>query len=182
MGSKDANILEAATRCFVRYGFSKTTMNDIAREAGVARQTLYNAYPGKNDVLRAAMRNNVDAIFEQVENGWAEMDSFEDKLDLFYQLGPLAWWDMVQTAPDTAELIDGLHSVGAEVLNEANARWAKRFEALISEHFPETTDIPSMADFLFSSAANAKVGASDRAMIERRLLTLRRAVVALLAV
>ena len=56
MNSRTQNILEAAQIVFARYGVSKTTMSDIAREAGVARQTVYNAFATKNEVLREVVR------------------------------------------------------------------------------------------------------------------------------
>lgn len=38
--SPDERVLQVAGQLFLRYGFEKTTMDDIAREAGVAKATL----------------------------------------------------------------------------------------------------------------------------------------------
>ena len=43
--------LDAAMRCFERLGAERATMVDVAREAGVTRQTLYNHFPGGKDTL-----------------------------------------------------------------------------------------------------------------------------------
>jgi AcrR family transcriptional regulator len=43
--------LDAAMRCFELLGPERTTMVDIARAAGVTRQTLYNHFPGGKDTL-----------------------------------------------------------------------------------------------------------------------------------
>jgi AcrR family transcriptional regulator len=43
--------LDAALRCFERLGARRTTMVDVAEEAGVTRQTLYNYFPGGKDTL-----------------------------------------------------------------------------------------------------------------------------------
>ncbi|WID94727.1 helix-turn-helix domain-containing protein [Bosea vestrisii] len=48
-------IAEAALRLFARYGYKRTSMDDIAREAGVARATLYLHFKGKDDVFRAML-------------------------------------------------------------------------------------------------------------------------------
>jgi AcrR family transcriptional regulator len=42
----EVRILEAAHRCVARWGVSKTTLDDIAREAGCSRATVYRAVPG----------------------------------------------------------------------------------------------------------------------------------------
>ena len=41
---------------FSRYGVKRTSMVDLAQEAGVSRQTLYNVFRNKDDVLRALIR------------------------------------------------------------------------------------------------------------------------------
>lgn len=48
-------VAEAALRLFARYGYKRTSMDDIAREAGVARATLYLHFKGKDDVFRAML-------------------------------------------------------------------------------------------------------------------------------
>jgi len=39
-GTRSAGIVEAATGVFLRYGFSRTTMGDIAGAAGISRASL----------------------------------------------------------------------------------------------------------------------------------------------
>lgn len=53
MGSVDRrkNILDAATRLFRHHGHAKTTMADIAREAGVAVGSVYLDVPSKEAIV-----------------------------------------------------------------------------------------------------------------------------------
>lgn len=44
-------IVEAASRIFIERGYLATTLSGIAREAGVAIQTIYNSIGSKRDVL-----------------------------------------------------------------------------------------------------------------------------------
>jgi AcrR family transcriptional regulator len=44
-------VLDAAIRCVSRWGMAKTSVEDIAREAGISRATLYRLFPGGRDVL-----------------------------------------------------------------------------------------------------------------------------------
>ncbi|MBL6635247.1 MAG: TetR/AcrR family transcriptional regulator [Actinobacteria bacterium] len=53
--SEDA-VLDAALRCSHRLGFSKVTIDDICRESGVSRATVYRLFPGGRDVLFEALR------------------------------------------------------------------------------------------------------------------------------
>jgi len=44
-------ILEAGYACVARYGLAKTTVEDVARAAGLSRATLYRQFPGGRDQL-----------------------------------------------------------------------------------------------------------------------------------
>lgn len=48
-------IADAALRLFARYGYKRSSMDDIAREAGLAKATLYLHFKGKDDVFRAML-------------------------------------------------------------------------------------------------------------------------------
>ncbi|HEX4334459.1 MAG TPA: TetR/AcrR family transcriptional regulator [Polyangiaceae bacterium] len=57
-----AAILEAASRVFLRYGFKKTSMDDLARAAGLSRQGLYLHFPTKEALFKAAVSNLVTML------------------------------------------------------------------------------------------------------------------------
>lgn len=44
-------ILAAAYRCIARVGMARTTLDEVAREAGISRPTLYRHFPGGREVL-----------------------------------------------------------------------------------------------------------------------------------
>lgn len=70
MSSKSEQILAAAFEAFSRYGLQKTTMGDIAKSAGVSRQTLYNIYENKETVLAAVVRNVADETRIHIVDLW----------------------------------------------------------------------------------------------------------------
>jgi AcrR family transcriptional regulator len=50
-GGSAERIVDAALRCVARWGAAKTTLDDVAREAGCGRATLYRLFPGGRDAL-----------------------------------------------------------------------------------------------------------------------------------
>ncbi|WP_441228550.1 helix-turn-helix domain-containing protein [Tardiphaga sp. 20_F10_N6_6] len=53
LDAKTDHILDAALPLFVRHGFRKTSMADIARAAGISRASLYLSFNSKEDLFRA---------------------------------------------------------------------------------------------------------------------------------
>lgn len=77
---KGAQILDGAARVFAQYGFKKTNMGDIVREAGVARATLYKYYRSKEEVFRAVLTREMGEILEEVRTAVATEATTADKL------------------------------------------------------------------------------------------------------
>ena len=47
-------LMDAGIVCIKKYGFDKATIKEIAKESGIARQTVYNYYKNKNELLADA--------------------------------------------------------------------------------------------------------------------------------
>jgi AcrR family transcriptional regulator len=58
---KQAEILDAATAVFLRYGYRKTSMDDLARAAGLSRQGLYLHFRTKEALFHAVVEHAVAA-------------------------------------------------------------------------------------------------------------------------
>ena len=184
MTPKHQTIVSAAHAMFIRYGYAKTTMNDIAREAGVARQTLYNAFPGKPEILRAVVRLMGDTLLEEVENTWEGVQSPEEKLQVFHDLFPLRIYDITLQTPDASALWEGMYKEAAAEIAAMNMRWLEMLTEVLS------TDAAAqgggfspkdIAEFFFSASLNAKYGADDRDHLVRRLVVIKSATMALIA-
>lgn len=72
-------ILDAAEKLFIRDGYVPTSMAAIAKEAGVALKTVYNAFETKSGLLRALWHRNLRGGREDVPVG--EQAWFREVLD-----------------------------------------------------------------------------------------------------
>jgi AcrR family transcriptional regulator len=54
-GDRRQRILDATYTCVARWGVSKTTLEDAARQAGLSRATIYRYFPGGRDELISAV-------------------------------------------------------------------------------------------------------------------------------
>ncbi len=78
--SKESAILEAATRSFLRKGFSGVSMEEIARESNVAKQTLYGYFKGKDDLFRAIIHAQSDGFFSTLPHNDDQTQNIEEFL------------------------------------------------------------------------------------------------------
>ena len=47
-------VLDAASRCFARQGFSATSIDDVIRESGLSAGAVYRYFDGKDDLIAAS--------------------------------------------------------------------------------------------------------------------------------
>lgn len=60
-------ILEAARRRFARFGPQKTTMEEVAREAGCSRATVYSYFGNKQELYASLLEADAEDFIEEVE-------------------------------------------------------------------------------------------------------------------
>lgn len=60
-------IVTRAAGLFDQSGYSNTTMDDIAKDVGVAKPTLYHYFPSKDDILHAIHGEFIDLLIERHE-------------------------------------------------------------------------------------------------------------------
>jgi AcrR family transcriptional regulator len=82
---RHAEILDAARRVFAARGFEGACMDDIARHAGMAKGTIYLYYPSKQEVYRAALREGLEALLDQLRRSVGSAQGARQKIRAFIQ-------------------------------------------------------------------------------------------------
>ncbi len=70
--SESLRILEFCENYFMKYGFQKTTMDEIAKELRISKKTIYKHFSSKSDLVRAVfirIRNDLSGQIEAIVNG-----------------------------------------------------------------------------------------------------------------
>jgi AcrR family transcriptional regulator len=74
----EARAIEATLTCIARHGLSKTTIDDVAREAGCSRATLYRYFGSKQDLVCSAVRAEADRVTGACREAAAGAATLED--------------------------------------------------------------------------------------------------------
>jgi AcrR family transcriptional regulator len=121
-----ARLLDAATACIARVGVTKTTLDDVAREARCSRATLYRYFPGKPALMGALVARESAALEAALLVASADAESLTDAV-VAVVLAAAAWLaaqpalSFVMTA-EPEILLPHLAFDGADRVLQAGAR------------------------------------------------------------
>jgi AcrR family transcriptional regulator len=77
----DGRLVGAALACIERWGVAKTTLEDVAREAGCSRATVYRAFPGgKRALLQAVAASELAGLFDALSSSLEAAEDLEELL------------------------------------------------------------------------------------------------------
>ncbi|MBL4861437.1 MAG: TetR/AcrR family transcriptional regulator [Crocinitomicaceae bacterium] len=60
MDEKRLEILERATSVYMKFGIKSVTMDDLARELGISKKTIYKYFDDKNDLVKSIIEMKVE--------------------------------------------------------------------------------------------------------------------------
>ncbi len=124
-------ILDSAKTAFLAYGFSRTTMDDIARATKLSRPALYLHFKNKTAIYRALaermLRDSV-GIAEAELNGDGH---FEQRLFRAIDCALLMHMAEIMQAPHGSELLDVKNDLAADLLGEWQMAMTSLFATFI---------------------------------------------------
>lgn len=65
-GERQRQILDNARTIFARYGYRKTTIEDIGKACGLGKAALYHYYSGKEEIFAEVVRAETDRLLGQI--------------------------------------------------------------------------------------------------------------------
>jgi len=130
------SILEAARELFTRYGYKKTTMEDIAQALGKGKSSLYYYFKNKEEIFQAVIDGEEEILFSKLR---AVVDS---------QLNPQEKMrKYVEVRMETLRELENYHKAisedmiaGFDFLDHMKGRSEKEETALIKEILDEGVD------------------------------------------
>jgi AcrR family transcriptional regulator len=134
-------ILAAARTCFLRYGYGKTSLDDIAQEAGLSRPLLYRKYANKEAIFSAVY----DAVFLARFDAAAPIASGRgtpaDKLVAMCETVWVEPYAMILKAPRPAEFWAACEQIIPEILSDHRRRWRALVGTVLAKDLVEVFDL-----------------------------------------
>jgi AcrR family transcriptional regulator len=125
-------LLEAAVGVFARFGFRKTSMDDIARAAGVSRQGLYLLFSNKEELFRRAVDHSLSS---QLSAAMTVLSQHELALEERLVAACDEWSGRFvgRLGADAADLMCVSTTLAGEILANYEARFERALASAIEE-------------------------------------------------
>jgi len=83
---KRLSIAQSATQLFLEIGYSKLTVSDVAKNAGIAKGSIYKYFDSKEDIVFAIIENEQDSYDKEILYKIKSANTIEDKILALFDL------------------------------------------------------------------------------------------------
>lgn len=130
--AKKAKVIEAAQASFLRYGYRRVTMGDIASAAGLSRPALYLHFCNKETIFEAVLRAFMARAIDEVRAGLAQQGTVEDQLRFAFEVWAVRPFSLLAAAPDAKELIDCGFEFARGAINQGTEAFETELAAILA--------------------------------------------------
>ena len=124
-------ILNAAQRLFTQFGFRRTSIDDIAREAGIAKGTVYLYFDGKEAVFRAMQARNLAEAQAACDAAEMAGGSLRDRLRGVLEALYASLYDRYGQSEHLVELNSTRLAVGPDIASQVDETYARRIAGFL---------------------------------------------------
>lgn len=78
--SVEESILDAAEKCFARFGVQKTSVGDISTAANLSRASVYRCFANRDAIIEGVMLRDAARIFKEMLLHIEPFESLEDRI------------------------------------------------------------------------------------------------------
>lgn len=118
-------LLEKALDVFVRYGYRKTSMDDVASAAGISRQTIYLHFRSKEALFRAGTEYLFDGALHVVEAALESGEPIEDALVSAFDAWHGRFVETFLRSPHIGEIMEASNSLAEDAVHAKEARFVE---------------------------------------------------------
>ena len=119
------SIKRAAQELFRKFGYHKTSVNEIAKRAKIAKATIYKYFESKEDILHALLMDYIKLSVDELINGDShQLDEEAHLTNLILKTSRLSYtvcnefigWDFIRESTNSQEFLKNLSNELEELL------------------------------------------------------------------
>ncbi len=144
-------------------------MSDIAKEAGIVRQTLYSFFKSKDEILCASIRHYSALSLSKIKAEWETVDNLEEKLEVFFDHAIISSFAVISASADARDMIGGYNALGRAEIEQVQAEKIIALSEMLSKYQVGLDCAGQSADQLAEYIMMSSTGIRDQAHSEQQL-------------
>jgi len=162
--NKKEQILSAASECFARYGYKKTTLDDIGKKIGLNKASIYYYFKNKEEIFTTIVLNEFKQFITKLQQDIAKDMDCDQKILLYFEEKHHFWSQKAKILPLITEIepeeVQLLMASGIEIYSEIE-KGEKSFLADILQNCIKNghikdCNVEKMSGFMFALADGVK--------------------------
>jgi AcrR family transcriptional regulator len=126
-------ILAAALKCFLQFGYTKTSMDDVAKEANLSRPLIYLKFKNKEDLYVGVIEYLSEGRFEEADKILASSKSKKQKLTSIYKIFLIEPWEQIIGKPMSADFYIVYKTLFQEVAEKYKRQTLRATEQVLED-------------------------------------------------
>lgn len=131
MNDKKQKVMAAARAVFLKYGYKRVTMNDIAETARISRPALYLIFSNKEEILKAVSQDVYVKSLAELTAGLSDISSPVKQLEYAFEIWTVRPFTFIMSSPEAKDLIDCCHATSKEIYEEVGATFEMHLMAIL---------------------------------------------------
>tara|TARA_B100001179_G_scaffold183483_2_gene139013 strand:- start:1286 stop:1843 length:558 start_codon:yes stop_codon:yes gene_type:complete len=177
MEERACMIAEAGYEVISRYGIRRATMNDIAQAAGVSRQTVYNIFPNREELLHGVIRYHFWHKWNEIEEAIDQIEDREKRIAILLDHLVVRSWESMQAMPHADELeieIDTtMRERMSDIHQEAVRKLCEFFNAYEEQLNSRGMTAQGIGEMLHLAFVGMKLSSTSQAQLETVVGTMK---------
>jgi len=172
-------VMRAAEELFKRVGFRAVTMELVAREANVAKATLYSYFKNKDELYVAVCARMARILRGSVEQALTKPDTaLDERLADAVIAKHRPVFTLVRASPHAAELLTYTHSMAGEIFANLDLEMLDLFRAAMADDPELGRNAEQLARALYFGSAPLANRSETTAQMEQEVGAFARAYIA----
>jgi len=126
-------ILTAAFSLFGHYGYRRTSIDDIAQEAGIAKGTVYLYFKSKDEIFRALSQQLIDQMLATTETAQTATTSIAEQLRDMLDAKFGYFFELLHRSAHVREILDAKNQLCTDLFAQADRRYQRMLAGTIAE-------------------------------------------------
>lgn len=163
-------IMRAAYEVFAQYGFKRTSMDDIAKAAGVSRPALYQIFANKREIFRGIITAHISHVCTELETLLARSDlELDALLREILSTALIEPHRLLEDMPHGEELLGTSKDIAGDLFEEWEARKEEACRYGLEKHLGNTARAKTLARVIGLAITGMKAREMTAGEMEREV-------------